>query len=952
MTPRPGTRCRHRPALRLIGVVALGLLVAAGAVPAAGPDRSERVTFTSALVPSPTSMEPLWQAERAVVRAFLREYPNYVIEPFQMPAIQGAGMDTRPLMGIASGNPPHVMLVNFRQSASYINHGFLVPIEILLARVMSEDPATRETDEQGHWRAEPTAAEIAHWRDQIRARVAPPVWPVINRRADVRKKGIPTGEHVWAIPVATGMRTLLYRKDVFKAAGLDPERPPRDWDELLAYARQIKTRTPAAGLFLYGGPYISWGIYSFLVSNGVRFMGQNEDGEWHATFNTPAAAEAIHFVLRLVKEQYTVDGKTYYGCAYVPATDADVARRWNEGLIGMQFQYLDHNMMGNINPELVGIAPTPVSPRGTRAGEINCRMLGVFRNTTPAQQLAIMRYIWFVTGEEAQRWRTKVYVENGFGRFVNPALLKEFGYDDILRQVPPGWQETFQTTLNTGVPEPYGKNTQFIYHKVSEPINWALQQPLLDLPRAEALKRIEQTLDDAARRVDKFTLGKLTPAEWAKRRWAGGTMLVVVVLLFAVTLTWVWRAFSREERLLGDRPPLRRFVVAYLMILPAIAVVVLWQYLPVMLGAPLALFDYELVIESVFVGIDNFATVLYDARFWASLSRTFYYVLLVVGLGFWPPILVAILLDEVPTATLKYFFRTIFYLPAIVSGIIMVFLWRQLYEPSESGFLNQILMLLNHLGPVSGTLVKWLLLGVWLSLIGLLMTVTIRLTELSWTMRAVVLLFALALLGVTFWPLVEAFRGPSALEIEAKNLDPALVSGWNGVRAALGNLVGRFRIQPLGWTTDPGMAMLCVVIPGIWAAAGPGCIIYLAALKTVPEELVEAASIDGAGILQKLCYITLPRIKFLILIQLVGAIVGAFKGGANFILAMTGGGPNGATRVLGMDIFERTFMELQYGVGTAMAWILGGLVIVLTAFQLRRMSRAEFKTAASVEAQK
>jgi multiple sugar transport system permease protein len=144
-----------------------------------------------------------------------------------------------------------------------------------------------------------------------------------------------------------------------------------------------------------------------------------------------------------------------------------------------------------------------------------------------------------------------------------------------------------------------------------------------------------------------------------------------------------------------------------------------------------------------------------------------------------------------------------------------------------------------------------------------------------------------------------------------------------------------------------------VVIPGIWAASGPGCIIYLAALKTVPEELVEAASIDGAGILQKICYITLPRIKFLILIQLIGAIVSAFKGGTNVILAMTGGGPpsthGGATMVLGMDIFQRTYMELQYGTGAAMAWFLGGLVIVLTAYQLKRMSRAEFKTATSTD---
>jgi multiple sugar transport system permease protein len=430
-------------------------------------------------------------------------------------------------------------------------------------------------------------------------------------------------------------------------------------------------------------------------------------------------------------------------------------------------------------------------------------------------------------------------------------------------------------------------------------------------------------------------------------------VLALIVVVFGGSLVYVWRSFHHEEKQLGDKPPLRRFMVAYVMLLPALAIVLFWQYMPMLMGAPLATFDYELVIESKFVGIDNFATILYDERFWSSLWRTFYYAILVVGLGFWPPIMVAILLDEVPTDTLKYIFRTIFYLPMIVSGIIMVFLWRQLYESSESGALNQLLLLLNRLGPVGGFIVKMVFLAAWFGLIALLYGVMIQLKELSFTVRLLLFLFTTALLGVTLWPLVGAYQGPNELQIISSGWTPAEVaarSGFSGTWGYVKDIFGPFNIKPLGWIEDPGMAMLCVVIPGIWAASGPGCIIYLAALKTVPEELVEAASIDGAGILQKICYITLPRIKFLILIQLIGAIVSSFKGGTNVILAMTGGGPNGATRVLGLDIFERTFMELQYGIGAAMAWFLGGLVIVLTAYQLKRMSRAEFKTATSTDA--
>lgn len=904
----------------------------------------EPVSFTSWLLPDPTSMSVSDQAERAVVREFLRLNPTIHIEAFQMPAIQGSGMDTGPLMGIASGNPPHAMYVNFRQSSTYINHGFLVPIEEILARLESTNELTRASGADGNWLAAPTAEEIAAAKQKIKERVANPVWPVIHRRALIKKVGIPQGDHVWALPVGTLVKALSYRKDVFKEAGLDPERPPEDWDELMAYSRKIKQIPGKYGFAFFGGPSVSYSVYSFLVSNGARYMSRNADGEWQAAFASREAAEAIHYILRLVNEPFEVDGQTYYGTAFMPTSSASLNRYWAEGRIGMMFTYLDQEMLANINPEMVGLAPIPKSSRGTFGSELNCRMLGIYSGSTPAQQLAIMKYGWFITGTDAQRIRTRIYVENGFGRFVNPVLLKQFGYTDVLKQVPKGWQETFETALENGVPEPYGKGTQFIYQKVSEPINWALGQPLLSFPKEEALDRIEEQLQETAARVDRFTLGKLTPKEWRTRRTIGGAALLVTILIFAGTLRWVWKAFGEQEKLQGDRPPSHRFIKAYILILPALLVVLLWQYLPVVLGAPLALFDYELAIQSVFVGIDNFATVLYDERFWQSLGRTWYYVLLVVGLGFWPPILIAILLDEVPTVTLKYFFRTMYYLPAIVSGIILVFLWRQLFEPSESGILNQFLLSLNKLGPIQATLIKWIALGIWFSLIGFLMSVTLKLGELSMAIRTVVMIFALSLLGATLWPLVKAFVGPTELEIAALGLNAEAVRGWSGVGSSLSSLVGRFEIEPLGWLTDPGLAMICVVIPSVWAHAGPGCIIYLAALKTVPEDLIEAASIDGAGVIQKLCYITLPSIKFLILIQLIGALVGAFKGGTNFILALTGGGPNGATRVLGMDIFERSFMELNYGQGAAMAWILGAIVMVVTANQLRRMSRAEFKT--------
>ena len=138
--------------------------------------------------------------------------------------------------------------------------------------------------------------------------------------------------------------------------------------------------------------------------------------------------------------------------------------------------------------------------------------------------------------------------------------------------------------------------------------------------------------------------------------------------------------------------------------------------------------------------------------------------------------------------------------------------------------------------------------------------------------------------------------------------------------------------------------MYCVILPTVWAGMGPGCLIYLAALKTIPEEIYEAADIDGAGFLGKVWHITVPSIKVLILINFIGAVVNAFRV-SGYILAMTGGGPEGATEVLALKIFFDAFVYLRFGVATATAWILGAMLIGFTVFQLRRLSRVEFRTA-------
>jgi len=166
-----------------------------------------------------------------------------------------------------------------------------------------------------------------------------------------------------------------------------------------------------------------------------------------------------------------------------------------------------------------------------------------------------------------------------------------------------------------------------------------------------------------------------------------------------------------------------------------------------------------------------------------------------------------------------------------------------------------------------------------------------------------------------------------------------------GAESGLNHLLRLFGLEARrAWTEDPNLAMITCILPGIWAGAGPGCLIYLAALKTIPIEQFEAAEIDGANFFMKTRLIVFPGLKGLIIINFTGAIAAAFHG-ANNILIMTGGGPNGATEVTALLLFFEAFTRLRFGHATAMAWIIASLLIGITMMQLKRLSRMEFKTA-------
>lgn len=141
------------------------------------------------------------------------------------------------------------------------------------------------------------------------------------------------------------------------------------------------------------------------------------------------------------------------------------------------------------------------------------------------------------------------------------------------------------------------------------------------------------------------------------------------------------------------------------------------------------------------------------------------------------------------------------------------------------------------------------------------------------------------------------------------------------------------------WLADPNIVLYAVFIPILWQYAGLYILIYLAALKGVPEELIEAARIDGANAVQIAVRIKIPLIMNVIKATVVLAVVGSLKY-FDLIYIMTGGGPNRASEVLASYMYGKAFREFNFGYGSAIGFAL--LVICLAAAVIvRRLTAAD-----------
>ena len=156
-----------------------------------------------------------------------------------------------------------------------------------------------------------------------------------------------------------------------------------------------------------------------------------------------------------------------------------------------------------------------------------------------------------------------------------------------------------------------------------------------------------------------------------------------------------------------------------------------------------------------------------------------------------------------------------------------------------------------------------------------------------------------------------------------KSIYDPIFGGLNPILESLG-LIN----EPLGWLSDPNLAMPSVIAVNVWKGIPFYTMLLLAGLKAIDRDLLEAAEVDGANAIKRFRHITLPGMRYVIVVTLLLSFISTFN---NFglIFLMTGGGPGGATRVYSILAWEKAIRSLQFGPGTAIALSSAPLMAVL-----------------------
>lgn len=165
---------------------------------------------------------------------------------------------------------------------------------------------------------------------------------------------------------------------------------------------------------------------------------------------------------------------------------------------------------------------------------------------------------------------------------------------------------------------------------------------------------------------------------------------------------------------------------------------------------------------------------------------------------------------------------------------------------------------------------------------------------------------------------------------------------WQFVLNPTGGIVNQilscFGVSNINWLTDVRTALWVIVVVGIWRGLGNNVVLFIAGLKGISNEQLEAARVDGANALQVFRYITLPSISYVTVFVSITTIIASFQV-FTVIQVMTMGGPNNATNMPVFQLWQEAFQFFDMGRATSISTILFIALFILSMMAMNRMEK-------------
>ncbi len=373
----------------------------------------------------------------------------------------------------------------------------------------------------------------------------------------------------------------------------------------------------------------------------------------------------------------------------------------------------------------------------------------------------------------------------------------------------------------------------------------------------------------------------------------------------------------------------REATLAYLYIIPALVVVIVFGLYPVFKAFYISLHEWS-IVKGPYVGLENYRTLFSDPKVGKSFQVTVFYVVATVPLTMLISLVLAYLLFRPMRA--RSLFRTLFFLPYVTSLVPAAMVWQWIFN-SQSGVLNYVAggssraaaVVVDVLGSPPVVYLSIVLAAAWG--IYLIRTRRRRSGFGTWLLGIVA-----GLLCVVFlWWAIRPAANDGFVQLMRGFFPVRWLQEPRGILLYLGKQLG---FTPPPWLQGPSMALLAVSLVSMWHFTGYDVVIYMAGLSNVPPDLYEAARIDGATEGHLFTKITLPLISPTTFFLLITSTIGAFRAFTMFYV-LTNGGPLRTTTSVTFMIYEQFYNAARWGYASAIAVVLFVVILVMTLLNQR-----------------